>query len=112
MHKVFNSHAFINVHDYDSLEDVAEAVKKIDSDETLYLSMLESPALVSERSSMINMSRELETFLLHIFEQPFGNAQRRTLDALRNSEYRRNLELYRNLSFCQKCIYQVKKCLK
>ena len=39
----FNSKAFINCHEFDSLDHLLEKVKKLDSDKTEYLSMLEQP---------------------------------------------------------------------
>lgn len=75
--KVFNTKAFINAYDYDSIEDVLQRVKEIDNDDDLYLSMLREPAM---RSDVLTTDQELEKFenwLLHIFEQPKDKAMRR-----------------------------------
>ena len=41
----FNTRAFINCHEYNSLEDVVERIKEIDSNDNLYREMLDQPFL-------------------------------------------------------------------
>lgn len=72
----YNPKSFINVIDYDSLEDVIARVKEIDQDDELYLSMLKEPALLSEEDSWDSMQRKLEEFLYHIMDQPLEKAYR------------------------------------
>lgn len=75
--KVFNSKAFINVRDYDSLDAVVDAVKKVDENQELYLSMLKQPALSDECFSSSNQLLFLQRFLDDIVNQPIEQAQRR-----------------------------------
>ncbi len=76
--KDFNSEAFINCHDYKSLDEVVEAVKKIDRDDTMLRRYLCEPAFTESQLKAISVKREeLERFFLHIFEQPYEEAFRR-----------------------------------
>ena len=75
---VFNKKAFINVKDYGSIDEVVEIVKRIDKDDSMFLSMLSTPALVSDIYSLKSQTEKLEHFLIHIFDQPLESAKRRT----------------------------------
>lgn len=68
----FNPEAFINAMDFPTFEAVIEYIKKIDSDEELYLKMLNAPVIQPHA----NVS-DLKEFLLHIVEQPLDKAGRR-----------------------------------
>ena len=69
----FNPKAFINCHDFDSLEDALKRVIEIDNDEALYTQMLKEP--ISHDDLLDNSA--LENFLLHIFSQDPKQARRR-----------------------------------
>ena len=74
--EVFNSKAFINCHDYSSLEEVVDVVKKIDGDDDLYRFMQAQPAL---KDVSFDYNRQLEAlldFLSVIFDQPLDKAGR------------------------------------
>ncbi len=75
--EVFNKDAFINAADYDSFEAVLEKIKELDQDDEKYLAMLRQPILVDPELPA-RMDRELEQFILHIFEQPLDKAYRRS----------------------------------
>lgn len=45
----FNPDCFINCHDFESMDAVAERVKEIDSDDTLYKKMISSPCFVDNK---------------------------------------------------------------
>lgn len=75
--KYFNENSFVNVSDYNSLEDAVEKVKYIDSHEDIYMSMLKTPAL-NQENIIEDTYLQLEQFLLNIFEQPLHEAKRRT----------------------------------
>ena len=72
----FNSAAFINVADFDSLESVVEKVKELDQDDEKYLAMLRQPIL-KDPNLPWEIDSALETFILHIFDQPYEKAYRR-----------------------------------
>lgn len=69
----FNTKAFINVHDFASLADVVEYVKRIDSDQLLYNQIKSEPIITGAR---INQD-DLRRFLFNIFDQPLEKARRR-----------------------------------
>lgn len=68
----FNPKAFVNAHDFPSFEAMIECIKKIDNDDELYLSMLNEPIIQPDADI-----KDLEPFLLNIFEQPLEKAGRR-----------------------------------
>lgn len=45
--KIFNTKSFINVHDYDSLDDVVKVVKELDMNNDKYLKMLNEPWVIN-----------------------------------------------------------------
>lgn len=68
----FNPKAFINVHDYASLDDVIKQIEIIDQNEDLYLTIINEP--------VVNPNLKLDSlhdFLSHIVEQPLSNCARR-----------------------------------
>ncbi|MEA4912300.1 MAG: glycosyltransferase family 10 [Oscillospiraceae bacterium] len=71
-----NPEAFINCHDCADLDAVVDRVKEIDNDDAQYLSMLSAP-MFKNGLRYADYERQLETFLLHIFEQPYEQAFRR-----------------------------------
>ena len=75
--KVFNTHAFVNVSDYDSLDAALRRVQELDRDDDLYLSVLKEPAFLPGTESIDAEMLRLETWLLRIFGQPLESAWRR-----------------------------------
>lgn len=71
--KEFNTKAFINVHDYPSLEAAAARVIEIDSDNDLYNSIKNEPILSGARYQ----EEDICKFLYNIFDQPLEKARRR-----------------------------------
>ena len=71
----FDERSFVNCHRYSSLEEVVEAVKKIDRNEDLYLEMMHSP--VFREGVPEGIQDRLRAFLFHIFDQPYEAAFRR-----------------------------------
>ncbi|MBQ3194503.1 MAG: hypothetical protein IJB59_13145 [Oscillospiraceae bacterium] len=74
---IFNEKAFINVSDYESLDAVVERIRQLDQDDEKYLEMLRQPIL-KDKDLPRRMDEELEKFILHIFEQPYEQAYRRS----------------------------------
>ena len=72
----FNSKAFINCHEFDSLDHLLEKVKKLDSDKTEYLSMLEQP-IYNDKMFSIKMKDNFDKFIENIFIQEKEKAFRR-----------------------------------
>ncbi len=87
--KVFNKKAFVDVNDFDCLEDVVSRVKELDENPELYLAMLKEPAVnigndeipytgcETGRDVAEHQLHELEEYLVHIFDQPLDKAYRR-----------------------------------
>ena len=75
--KVFNTRAFVNVSDYDSLDAALRRVQELDRNDDLYLSVLKEPAFLPGTESIDAEMLRLETWLLRIFEQPLESARRR-----------------------------------
>lgn len=71
---LFNKNAFINCNDYLSLEDVVEFIKRIDSDDDLYLRMVKEPIFKSDSNGKKEViDKNLEKFLKNIFNQEGGD---------------------------------------
>ena len=59
----FNTKAFINCHDFDSMDAVIEHIKKIDQDESLYREYLSEPLLVDNKeTNFCNEEKILQRF--------------------------------------------------
>lgn len=76
--KIFNPKAFVNVADYETIEDVVKRVIEIDNDDDLYLQMLNEP-IFNEEHFISKTFEDAEKFLIHIFDQPIENARRRSM---------------------------------
>lgn len=76
--ETFNEKAFINVNDYESLDDLVNRIKEIDNDDSLYISMLKEPAFV-DKNYCQKVFEEYEKFLINIFSQTKENAFRRNM---------------------------------
>lgn len=75
--KIFNPKAFINVSDYETIEDAVKRVTEIDNDDDLYLQMLNEP-IFNEEHFISKTFENAEKFLIHIFDQPIESARRRS----------------------------------
>ena len=81
--KVFNPKAFINCNKFSSVDEIVERVIYLDQNPNEYLEMLRQPALIDKcdnESGDIYSERkikELEDYLVHIFDVPLENAYRR-----------------------------------
>lgn len=75
--ETFNEKAFVNCNNYDSLDDMVKRIEEIDQDDTLYLSMLQEPALKGS-DQYDEIQRELTEWLRNIIDQPMEKAYRRS----------------------------------
>ncbi|WP_303005530.1 glycosyltransferase family 10 domain-containing protein [Bacteroides congonensis] len=69
----FNPKAFVNAHDFSSFDAMIERIKEIDSNDELYLSMLNEPIIQCDADVA-----ELSDFLYSIFDQPLSSVKRRS----------------------------------
>lgn len=65
--KEFNTRSFVNVHDFNSTDDVIEYIKYLDQNDAAYLSMLNEPWLPNNAIPSNNKSENIQTFLYTIF---------------------------------------------
>lgn len=73
----FNKKAFIDVSDYDSIDEAIAYIKRVDQDDELYNAILAEPALVDEAEENFEYYyKQLESFLLSIFNQSLFDARR------------------------------------
>lgn len=74
----FNEKAFINCHNYESFEDVLEAIKKIDDDDEAFLGMLKEPCVLPEGDAQRFLNENyLSDYLFQICSQDPKAAVRR-----------------------------------
>lgn len=71
--KQYNPKAFINCHDFNNFSDVVEYVKKVDTDDELYMSMMREP-MCDPKFTLEYYLAELESFLVRVVET--GTVQR------------------------------------
>lgn len=80
--KDFNPESFINVNDYNSLEEVIEVIKELDNNDEKYLKMLNTPYL-NNGQFYNNLNDEK---ILSFFENIFKNPEIIHKDALKNRD--------------------------
>ena len=73
----FNSKAFINCHEYSSLDAAVARVIEIDQDDTLYRTMLNEPWFIGEHEPKELQTKTIQNFLINVFDQPHEEAYRR-----------------------------------
>jgi hypothetical protein len=76
--RIFNPKAFINCHDFDSLEEVVEHVMRIDQDDDLYLKMLGEPWFRDGIQPPEFADESIAKFIRNIFDQAPEKAYRRS----------------------------------
>lgn len=81
-----NPKAFVNCHSYKDFNEVLEYIKYLDTNDDAYLDILKSPSFLDSNHQEI-FDTKLESFLLHIFNQPIESAYRRGF-----GQWRCNLE--------------------
>ncbi|MES3005352.1 MAG: glycosyltransferase family 10 [Patescibacteria group bacterium] len=84
----FNEGRFINCHKYKDFNQVIERVKEIDTDDNLYLQIINKPITTSHDFEKVREGFEL--FLKNIIDQPLCDARRRKINPMRALEVERN----------------------
>lgn len=89
--EIYNKKAFINVADYDSVDDAIARIIELDNDDNAYLEMLNQP-VYNDPAYLDTLLKGCEAFLKHIFDQSPEVAYRRSrVYAAKNAEmYMRN----------------------
>jgi hypothetical protein len=75
--KLFNTKAFINCHDFQTLEEAVDQVKRIDQDDNLYRQMLSEPWFPGGIAPECLRDKTFADFLSNIFDQDPKDAFRR-----------------------------------
>lgn len=71
-----NEKAFINVHSYDSLDEVVEKVKYLDNNDEEYIKMLKEPFFIKQYEPSVQV-KNISDFLYNIFDSPLNASIRR-----------------------------------
>jgi len=71
----FNPRSFINVSDFESLDDLVAYVRRVDEDDNLYMEIMQQPALLDLQLKEKSES-EVLAFYQHIFGQDIADAYR------------------------------------
>jgi hypothetical protein len=92
--KDFNPDAFVNCHDFDSLEAVVTRVRQIDNDDELYRKMIAAPCFRDSREPDCLRDEYFRAFLANIFDQPHEQAFRRSRGSWSRKHERRLREAF------------------
>lgn len=75
----FNPKAFINCHDYDSIDDVIAKIKELDENDDAYLQMLNEPVFVGGKLPDRYSDENILKFLSNIFDGSIQSSRRRKI---------------------------------
>lgn len=90
----FNESAFINLHSFDSTQEVIDHIKNILKDDKILMSYLESPIYNKTQIEVLKKKDDkFYEFLINIFAQEFETAKRRSIFAVSKNYQDRLLEL-------------------
>ena len=78
IHKEFESKSFINCHEYTCFDEVIKRVIEVDTNDDLYLKMLNTPIYANKACALFSGEASLRNFLYNIFDQEFNKARRRS----------------------------------
>ena len=70
--KYFNKNAFINCHDFLSVDTIIEKIKEIDQDDEKYYSMIRQPIFVDDYYTPQRQDERFEEWLISIFEREYS----------------------------------------
>lgn len=89
IHKEFNEKRFINCHRYNNFDEVVARIKEIDTNDDLYLSIINEPITIPEYNFK-HVRENFEIFLKNIFDQPIEAASRVNINRARFAELHKN----------------------
>lgn len=78
IHKEFNPKSFINCHEYSCFDEVIKRVIEVDTNDDLYLKILNTPIYENKSGVLFSAETDLRNFLYNIFEQDVNKARRRS----------------------------------
>lgn len=103
---IINKDAFINLSDYNTLEDAVARIMELDSDDEQYLKMLRQP-IFTDPDFIEKKMRGLEEYLCGIFDQPLEQAYRRSRAYMPN-EYEKMLRFGKKFVCSTEQIYDMR----
>ena len=109
--KEFNSRAFVNIHDFNSLEDAVNRIIEIDTNDNEYERVKSEPIIVGARKDL----NEFKVFLYSIFDQPLDEARRRPYNTciVQKEAAQKLIRNYENIlgariKFIKSCLRRIK----
>lgn len=103
-----NPKAFINAHNFPTLRDLIEEIKRMDNDHEAYKAMLREPVFLDNFNPFIEQENKLKSFLESICSQEPKNAFRRG-EAIHLTDHRTRMEKNYNLPHLLKYYKLAKK---
>ena len=112
----FNPKAFVNCHEYGSLEEACRRIREIDENEELYLEIMKEPAYTSDSLAYKYLQEDYtDDFLRNIFECDYGSAKRRNMVYV-GRDYQHKMDcavrVTRGLDVIKKPIHLLNKTIK
>ncbi len=92
INKEFNTKRFVNCHEYKNFDEVVARVKEIDQNDDLFLQIVNEPVFAPDYTFR-KTEAEFEAWLRNIFDQPYEDAKRRTINEGKAKEYEANERL-------------------
>ncbi|EOI4125523.1 TPA: glycosyltransferase family 10 [Campylobacter jejuni] len=100
---IINPKSYINAHDFGTLDELVEEVKRIDKDDKVYHAMLSEPILLNDFDFVKFYTSKLNSFLDNIFLQDKDKAFRRS-QSQRSQSYISRLLSYQNIQDSNKVL--------
>lgn len=114
--KMFNPKSFINVADFNSLDQVVEYVKMVDNDDALYMKMLKEPAFINQSCYRDEFIKKFDKWLCNIFDQDIESAYRRNMHywglTYQNDMLEKNRAYMHSMYYMRKMVKQNVEVLK
>lgn len=106
-----NKKAFINISDFNSIQEAIDFIIFLDSNDSAYMDMLNEPLLLDTNYATYFDSK-LEAFFAHIFSQPKQSAYRRGFGQWRLNIERRYKKAQKVRTIANNLIYPFKSSIK
>lgn len=113
----FNEKAFVNCHNYRTIDEVVDVVKEINEDDIRYEKMLQQPILKECENTLQQYDDKFKEWICHIMDMPLERAYRRCLygkqlvytsQVIRWINIEKKYTEFFNKSFIKKIYYLVK----
>lgn len=115
VHRDFNTNAFINVHDYSSLDEVVNEIIRIDQDDEIWMKYLSEPAFKEiQQSGFLNLKGFFDEIFTNSKEIKlnrgyYGIWHENHIADLRTSSYLRSSKIFKPIRLIRNVINKVRK---